>query len=220
MYCGKCGKFVADSAMYCSNCGESTKNMLKTDVVSQNNNIKRRTKKKMKMAVAAIMAIIVAFVGVRIFINFTSVEKLALRACKADIEGNVNTYYKLLSPQYRAELVGDHQWFSTEEDFKERLMEQSEDFQNQMKARCGEKIKITYEIDEIRKCERKDQLGFIKSELNRDYDYDPDEIKDAEVIVVRIYARGTDGWGEWTSEMACIKVGFKWYIHRPGFRDL
>lgn len=28
---------------------------------------------------------------------------------------------------------------------------------------------------------------------------------------------GDEGVGHWTYEAACVKIGGKWYLHRPGF---
>ena len=34
---------------------------------------------------------------------------------------------------------------------------------------------------------------------------------------VRIEGSGSKGEVDWTHEISCVKIGGKWYIHRPGF---
>lgn len=63
MFCQKCGKELVENAMFCSGCGEKTKNILNVNTAAEIPNVSNAKKKmnKKKTKVLLIIAIIIAF---------------------------------------------------------------------------------------------------------------------------------------------------------------
>ena len=204
MYCEKCGEKIDSNMKFCPKCGISVPVIAKI-----------QKPKNWKMPVIFGIVAIAAVILVMVFTG-SSPEKVAVKSCKANLKGNVKAYYKLLAPPYLDYMVGPNQWFQNKKEFQETLMESSEELQRDIQSECGEKYKVDVEVRSTEKCD-KEELRVVKKELENYYYYDPDKIKAAAVVTVDIDASGDEGVGHWTYEAACVKIGGKWYLHRPGF---
>lgn len=214
MYCGNCGTQIDDSKKFCPNCGAMINGGEQPKVQAFHESkipVPRRKRKMLPFCIALIIII----AGVLICTQNTP-EKVAVKACKTTLDGNMKAYYNLLSKPYRDYMVGDYGWFSTAEKFQEELLWYAEDFQKDIVRSCGKKYKVHFETVDTEKYD-KQRLEKLKSHLNRDYDYDVDKIKAAAEVTVRITASGEEGESNWTTEQSCVKIGGRWYIHRPGF---
>lgn len=215
MFCDKCGEQVENGTKFCPKCGNALQgNVSKSSIpeyLPRNNKLKK-----------VLGLIIIAVVGVTaIFTIFgkKSAEDVALDACKTTVEGKTEKYYTLLAQPYKTYMAGPDGWFDDDAEFCEELSELAEEVQDEIIDQCGEDFKTEYQVTRVEKC-TKETLDYVKSELSRDYDYEPDLIKDAAVVTISIKASGEEGAGLWTHEQACVKIGSSWYIHRPGFSSI
>ncbi|MGN0324128.1 MAG: zinc-ribbon domain-containing protein [Oliverpabstia sp.] len=214
MYCGNCGTQIDDSKKFCPNCGAMINAGEQPKVQAFDERKMTVVRKKRKILPFCIVLLII-IAGVLLCTQNTP-EKVAIKACKTTLDGNMKAYYQLLSKPYRDNMVGAHGWFSTKEEFQKELLYFAENFQNEIRRSCGEKYKAQFEVIDTDKYENQ-RLTMLKSKLHRDYDYDVDKIADAVVVTVRITASGEDGISSWTKEESCVKINGRWYIHRPGF---
>ena len=214
MYCGNCGTQIDDSIKFCPTCGAMISGGAghNAQVINESN---RPVPKKKHKLLPFCIAVLIIIAGVLLCTQNTP-EKVAIKACKTTLDGNMKAYYQLLSKPYRDNMVGAHGWFSTKEEFQKELLSFAEDFQNEIVRSCGEKYKAQFEVIDTDKYENQ-RLTMLKSKLHRDYDYDVDKIADAVVVTVRITASGEDGKSSWTKEESCVKINGRWYIHRSGF---
>lgn len=224
MYCGKCGNQVNDNAKFCPKCGAEIKNNSGVQI-QQTYNTTVMAKKEISVnknvirgIMIAILAVIV-FVIIRVIGGSGSAEKTAIKACKAELNGDLKAYYGLLAPDYQEYMTGEDGWF-TKEEFLNQIESNREDRLNKMKGTCGDDIMFTYEVTEVTKCENEEQLNKVKKELKGYYDYDIDKVKDAEKICITINGSGTEGKGVWMTYISCVKIRNKWYVHRPGIESL
>lgn len=214
MYCGNCGTQIDDSIKFCPNCGEMINGRAGHNAQVINESNPPVPKKKHKL-LSFCIAVLIIIAGVLLCTQNTP-GKVAVKACKTTLDGNMKAYYQLLSKPYREYMVGDHGWFSTKEEFQKELLYFAEDFQNEIRRSCGEKYKVQFEVIDTDKYDNQ-RLTTLKSKLQRDYDYDMNKIKAATIVTVRITASGENGEANWTTEQSCVKIGGRWYIHRPGF---
>lgn len=154
-----------------------------------------------------------------IMLGGKSVEDVALEACKTTDEGNITKYYKLLAEPYLKYMVGSNGWYATDAEFQEELLGWSEDRRNDIVRQCGENFKAEYQVISVEKCDQ-DALKRVRAELDREYGYEREKIKEAAVVNVSIKARGNMGFNSWTHTVSCVKIGGSWYVHRPGFDSI
>lgn len=74
MYCGNCGKEIADNATFCPECGAKTE---ATQQEVKLKSINPKTKKLMKLIVLAVMIIAVVFIGLKVFSYIQSIPSEA-----------------------------------------------------------------------------------------------------------------------------------------------
>lgn len=229
MYCRNCGKKINDTAVFCRYCGAKIKDQA-SNIHREMNGKKYRNskagkknsnKKKVQPAIIGAVEVIVVIVFlVSIFLgkkgNQSSAENVAIAAEKYMLEQDIDKYYSLLAPPYERYMVGSGSWYKDADEFKRTLLEWDGGYRNEMINRCGEDLKITYEVEKDTLYDE-EELKLVQFELSRDYEYDVDEIKAAAVVDVLIKGSGSEGEANWTHEIYCVKINGKWYIHRPGF---
>lgn len=229
MYCRNCGKKMDDNAVFCRYCG--------VKIEDQDSNTHRETKeekywnskpgkeksnkKKIPPAIIGTAAVILVLVLlVSIFFkkrgNQNSAEDVAVAAEKYMLEQDIDKYYSLLAPPYESYMVGSGSWYKDAEDFKQSLLEWDEGYRDEMINRCGEDFKAQYLVEKSNSYDE-EELNLTQFKLARDYDYELNEIEAATVVDVLIKGSGSKGEASWTHEIGCVKIGGKWYIHRPGF---
>ena len=230
MFCGKCGNQVNDNAKFCPKCGAEIKN----NTAGQSRQIggaaqsgmsvgtkptgkKKKINSKIIVGIAVAVVIIIAFVLIRAIAGGNSAEKVALKACRSELDGDIKSYYSLIAPPYLDYMVGSGGWYSTDEEFQKVIEEDAAGDYSMMEAVCGTGVQLTYSVYDVTKCEDESQLNRIKSELSSYYNYDSDHIKDAAVVTISVQGYGSEGADNWTIDMSCVKIDGKWYIHRPGF---
>lgn len=229
MYCRKCGKEINDTAAFCRYCGEKVENQgspadkeIKEEKYWKNGPGREKSnKKKMPQIMLGVVAVIVVIVlVVSVFGKKSgaknSAENVAVASEKYKLEQNIDKYYELLAPPYENYMAGSGGWYQNAEEFKQSLLEWDEDYRNEMINRCGEDFKVNYSVEKTISYDE-EELNAVQSYLARDYDYEGDEIEAAAVVDVRIEGSGSKGEVDWTHEISCVKIGGKWYIHRPGF---
>ncbi|MDO4481073.1 MAG: hypothetical protein Q4B56_08450 [Erysipelotrichaceae bacterium] len=145
----------------------------------------------------------------------SSPEKVAIKACETTLNSDMEAYYKLLAPPYQEYMIGEDGWYKDDVEFREELLDWSQEHRDDIINRCGSNYKFECEIKDVKNCTA-DNLESVKTELE-DYGYDSNQIKDAAIATVLIHASGPEGKGSWTSEESCVKIGGSWYLHRPGF---
>lgn len=225
MFCRVCGTKMEEGDIYCPKCGwkiESLNSAIekkKIPEVRKNNGANKKIDQKTLKKMVVTLGTVAVFILIIFFIKggvTSSPEKVALAATKYNWEGKIDKYYKLLSPQYKKYVVGVNGWFKTDDEFKEELLDTSKDHIQEVAGRCGEKNKIDYKTVHIHKYD-KDELDSLQGELSRNFKYDPNSIQAAAEVTVSIDASGIEGKSSWTTDVGCVKVGGKWYVHRPGF---
>jgi hypothetical protein len=147
----------------------------------------------------------------------SSPESAALKAAKASIEDDINTYFKTLAPPYIAYMTGEDGWFQSEDAFKEELSQYNlEDDRGYFVKKCGENFSAEYNALNPTTFDKNEYQDIVK-DLTQHYDYDESDIKDLAEVEVMITASGDSGSDRVSKIFACVNVKGRWYIHRPGF---
>lgn len=227
MFCGKCGKEVAAGATFCGNCGapiekKSSSISFEKSSCFDDEKYNRGVKNK-KSGVKKVLGILVIVIVVALLIiplkNRNSAENVAIKACKATVEGDMDTYYKVLAPDYIDYMVGSDGWYSTYDEFKEDLLDYANDHREDIEYECGKNFKIKYSAEVEEECDA-DMITQVQYELYHDYGYDEESVKAAKLIKVSMDVSGSDRETTYSTIIACVKIGTKWYVHRPGLSSL
>lgn len=221
MYCGKCGAKINENEKFCSQCGFPVK---RADTkVNQTDSGRGRTNntphKKMKIVPILVIAIVILAGVFLLFKTMPSAKKVGLKACKSALEGDIDTYYELLTPSYKEYMAGSGGWYSSDEEFKSELSSYEADMRNDIAASCGENFKAKYKVDSVIECDKSD-LEAVKRELERDFGYNSEEVTGAALVTVSIQAYGSEGADVFTREITCVKIGHSWYVHRTELNSL
>lgn len=217
MYCGKCGEKIEEGIKFCPKCGNivSGKSIhTNTEIVENSVDKTGRNQQQSRWVGILIIAVLVLVAGILMKnLLVKSPEDIAIQACKAEISGNIDKYYKLLAPPYLNYMVGQAGWFDTEEEFKEVLQEYADDLRYRIESNCGEDFRAEYEVDSIETCDS-ETLERVQKELRNYYDYE-ENVQDAVKVNVRMTFKGDEDRAEYISEISCVKIKGRWYVHRP-----
>lgn len=218
MYCKNCGNKVDDDAVFCTKCGIkfSQKNAKNIKI---NTKKFKASKKIILIVVLALVIILLMLTGIKRIGTTGSAREVAVTSTKYLMEGKISKYYKLLAPPYKEYMCGRDGWYTDEDEFKKDIEDLKDDKKQKMISACGEPAKMKYNVDYTITCDA-EQLNAVRSELARDYNYNPDDIQDAMVVSITINATGPNGQSNWTDKNGCVKIHGKWYIHRPGFESV
>lgn len=220
MYCKNCGNKVEDDAVFCTKCGAKL-NLQDTEASVHKKTIQKNAKVSKRIIVIGVLIIgfICLIVGIRKINTPDSAREVAVTSIKYLMEGKISKYYKLLATPYKEYMCGRDGWYTDEDEFKKDIEDLKNEKKQTMLSACGEPAKMKYSVDYTIACDT-EQLNDVRSELARDYNYDPDEIQDAMVVSITINATGPNGQSNWTDKNGCVKIQGKWYIHRPGFESV
>lgn len=241
MYCRKCGNELEPDAAFCTNCGikldqqkmqhienkNDRRNQIRYDTETNVKSNVRNNRKMVRVSKKIILSVILV-IGFICLVTGTVIKKtgvtnsareIALSSTEYLMEGKTDKYYKLLAMPYKEYMCGDDGWYNDEEEFKKDIEDITKEKKQTMISDCGEPVKIKYEVDDTIDCDA-EQLNAVRSELARDYDYNPDDIQEAMVVSVAINATGPDGQSNWKNQCGCVKIHGKWYVHRPGFESI
>ena len=151
--------------------------------------------------------------------NRNSAEKVAIKACKATVECDMDAYYKVLAPDYIDYMVGSNGWYSTDAGFKEDLLDFAKDHRKDIENQCGKKFKIKYSA-KVEAESDTDTIAQVQYELKHEYGYDGESVKAAKLIKVSMDASGSESETTYSTTITCVKIGTRWYVHRPGLSSL
>lgn len=220
MYCKNCGNKIEESSAFCTKCG--MKIDLQNTKASDYKNTPKNNKKVIKKIIV-IAALMIGFICLVVGIKKTNVtnsaREVAVASTKYLMEGKISKYYKLLAPPYKEYMCGRDGWYTDEDEFKKDIEDLKNEKKQTMINDCGKPTKMKYYVDYTIACDA-EELNAVKSELARDYNYDPDDIQDAMVVSITINATGPNGQSNWTDKNSCVKIHGKWYVHRPGFESV
>lgn len=146
-------------------------------------------------------------------------EDIAKKTVESSLNGDIDTYYTLMAPDYIDYMVGENGWYDDAEEFKEELTEFEQEDTEDIADDCGEDFEYQLEIVETINADE-ETLEDVKDELSSDYDYNSDSIEDAAIITVGIDASGSEGKNRYTYDVSAVKINGKWYCHRPGITSM
>ena len=175
-----------------------------------------RKNRKLVLFAVPVLVVVVLLIILGTSGATSSAKKVALAANKYLMEGKMDKYYKLLTPQYKEYMVGSKGWYRDEDEFKEDMLDMAKERKQEIVSRCGDDAKIEYKVLLVDQFDGDDYDNAVR-ELSRDYNYDAKEIQGAAEVTVALDASGKKGTSSWSVNMACIKTHGKWYVHRPGF---
>ncbi len=82
-----------------------------------------------------------------------------------------------------------------------------------LEDKYGKNIKITYKLENVRKFTKED-VAFLAEYLDKNFDYDAEQVQDAVVLTVKTRAIGEKDNEASTTEAVVLKVSGKWYYNR------
>lgn len=216
MYCKRCGREIKTNAKFCPACGSPVGQTV-SGGGNSNTNKKSSSFKKFGIIGGLCVLVIVNLVVIgKVVLKGKTAESVAEKAYRAEVEGDIDTYYKLLAPPYVDYMAGDYGWYSDDEEFKDDLLDNYlSDEQDKVIAACGPDYKVkkvtSYEYQDGSDDSWKDNCEW---QMIRDYDYDEDDIKDVKIINVRVRVSGSEGSTTLTATEVCVKLKNKWYVQR------
>lgn len=208
-YCGSCGAEVEEDAKVCGNCGvpldggaAAPKVELKMPNKVNNENIK----KIVIIAAVVVAVLIIGGIALKIVKNNTGYRAMLNKAFKAvqkaDAEGFMNEMSVYIEDKY-----GDDDLL---EDY---INEQMNEYLDYVEDEVGAEPRITYEVKKAtRLSDRK--LKQIKDDLeDSDKDYDPDGLKKAVNVDLKLKIKGPDDDMEDSiNDILLVKENGKWKI--------
>ena len=174
-------------------------------------------KKVCILSLPLVVGILLAVVLFYIFgENTGGAKKIAVTATQYYVGGEIDQYYDLLAPSYKEYMMGAKGWFRNEEELKKELLDSSEKLRSTITAECGSGVRVKCTAVSEKKFDE-EKLNSVRRELSRDFDYNADEIQSIAEVTVSIETSEAENGPSWKKDMACVKIGGKWYIHHPGF---
>ena len=108
MYCKKCGREIRTNAKFCPACGSPVGQTV-SGGRNSNTNKKSFSLKKFGIIGGLCVLVIVSLVIIgKVVLKGKTAESVAEKACRAEVEGDIDTYYKLLAPPYVDYMAGDY----------------------------------------------------------------------------------------------------------------
>lgn len=211
MFCKKCGEKIADNVKFCPKCGEKIERIgavVKTDL--SNTTEKSDTKKYRYVGIAfvAICAILLCSL-----MGGKGYEKVLKKYYRAVQNADANIYYSVLAPDYVEYMVGPGSWYSSKADFKADLENELEDFRDDYQYECGENLKFSVKVTEVKHSTVKEKSDFAKN--LKDYYEFTHNISDLVEINYTLTVVGTEGKEMQKREgFYAFKMGGKWYMQK------
>lgn len=207
MFCGNCGKQIADDSVFCPECGEridGAGSVVPKTYDVQTNNSATRKNKRVGIAVVAVAAVLVVILGVFLF-GGRSYERLIKIYMAAQFEGDVKTIVGLF-PDELMEAVRD-EMDMTEKEFITEVNDQLQDALDQLDSLYGDWT-YSYKITDV------DDLTTKKMKsLNEEFeDFTDFTITEAKVVTVELTITGDEDEVTTSLDIIVTKVGRSWYF--------
>lgn len=108
MYCKSCGREIKTNAKFCPACGSPVRQTV-SGGGNSNTNKKSFSFKKFGIIGGLCVLVIVSLVVIgKVVLKGKTAESVAEKAYRAEVEGDIDTYYKLLAPPYVDYMAGDY----------------------------------------------------------------------------------------------------------------
>lgn len=206
MFCGKCGKEISDSSIFCKYCGASTGKNQSVNTSDEN----KKNKLVGILTLAAIAVVVIGiFIGIYGKVYGIGYKRVIKQYVKA-LENEDSEAWFDLRPDYCNKYMLEN-WYSDKNEYMELLASDLSEDREYFEDRLGKNFKLKAEEIEVKELSEK-RLEEEQEEIREDYDCKDLKIQKAYLVNYKI--TGTKD-GESVSRnirQYVIKVNFKWYI--------
>jgi len=231
MFCGACGAQMDDDARVCGQCGTPLSDDPRPAEVSRESipgvgeqpikqSNPKQTNKILGMIISGIVIIVVLVVSLNIVSSFTGYKGAVRKLFNAVEKYDMNTLSKLAS-----DIVYDFHYnaFGIEDaDLQDAFSDAVSNTLDKFEADAGNKIKISYTIDDSVKLSGRKLDQFLNM-LEEDMDYDSRNIKKVMSLDITLTVKGSKRSSTYTirsGELLLIKEEGGWKVYYPKFNIL
>lgn len=216
-FCTNCGTALDDNTAFCTSCGAAVVNeapVVPETPAAPANPIKKFLNKKMLIIGGAIVAAIIAVVGIIHVVNAVRDKNLAtpeaaVKNYVALLNGKVEAYQKT-APEAYWEYLADKSGCDSVEDYFENKEDYIEDHLDGLEDVYGDDYKVTYKIKKEEDVDD-DMMEEIVKALEM-YDIDEDSIEDAKQLKIKLTIDGEDDKESNTNKIYVLKIDGAWYF--------
>lgn len=199
-FCNNCGSAMEDDVVFCPNCGAQ-------DAPAYDE--APAAKKPLNPMVLVLGGIAAVVVLVIVLLLIGSGPKRALKRYEKVVNGKGNIE-KLYPEEFFKQKREDNEDFSK----SEWLDKEEDSYKDSIKTRednYGDNAKVTYTLLE-KKNVTKDELEDIEDALDRQYDIDDKDVKQAVKMAVKAEVKGKEDKSFNYTQMIAVKIKGTWYL--------